>query len=152
MRVYLAGPLFTPVERRYLDELAAVLRADGFDVFVPHEQEFLVPAEEMAAAVVHETDRRGIDAADAVVAVLDGPMVDDGTAAEVGLFAGLTAGDPRRRGIVGVLTDSRAVARDGRPMEGRGLNLFLRGLVESVGCVVTSADDVLPVLRRWRDG
>ena len=39
MRIYLAGPLFTPYERRYIDECASILRADGFDVFVPHEHE-----------------------------------------------------------------------------------------------------------------
>ena len=31
--------LFTPYERGYIDECAAVLRADGFEVFVPHEHE-----------------------------------------------------------------------------------------------------------------
>jgi hypothetical protein len=33
--VYLAGPLFTPYERGYLDECAARLRERGFEVFVP---------------------------------------------------------------------------------------------------------------------
>ncbi len=39
MRIYFAGPLFTPYERGYIDECAAQLRADGFEVFVPHEHE-----------------------------------------------------------------------------------------------------------------
>ena len=42
MRVYLAGSIFTPYERAFLDDCAARLRADGFDVFVPHEQKDLV--------------------------------------------------------------------------------------------------------------
>ena len=37
MRVYFAGPLFTPYERSFIDECVARLRAEGFDVFVPHE-------------------------------------------------------------------------------------------------------------------
>ena len=37
MRVYLAGPLFTPYERSFIDECVARLRADGIEVFVPHE-------------------------------------------------------------------------------------------------------------------
>ena len=37
MRVYFAGPLFTPYERSFIDECAARLRADGIEVFVPHE-------------------------------------------------------------------------------------------------------------------
>lgn len=149
MRVYLAGPLFTPTERRYLDELAQLLRAAGIEVFVPHEQEHLVPAAEMTAARVFATDDEGIAAADVLVAVLDGPVVDDGTACEIGLFTGLMRSDPRRLGIVGVLTDSRAVARDGRPQEGSGVNLFVRGCVESVGRVVHDPSDVVPLLRGW---
>ena len=152
MRAYLAGPLFTPAERRYIAELAELLRADGLDVFVPQEQEYLVPPDEVGAGTIFGTDDRGIDAADVLVAVLDGPVVDDGTACEIGLFTGLMRSDPRRLGIVGVLTDSRSVARDGRPQEGRGLNLFVQGCVESVGCIVTDPADVLPVLRRWRAG
>jgi nucleoside 2-deoxyribosyltransferase len=150
VRVYLAGPLFTPAERRYIDELAQLMRADGIDVFVPHEQEFQLAADELTAAAVFSTDDAGVSAADVLVAVLDGPVVDDGTACEIGLFTGLMRSDPRRKGIVGVLTDSRSVARDGRPQEGRGLNLFVQGCLESVGCIVTDPADVLPVLRGWR--
>jgi Nucleoside 2-deoxyribosyltransferase len=39
VRIYFAGPLFTPYERAYIDECAARLRSDGHDVFVPHEHE-----------------------------------------------------------------------------------------------------------------
>jgi nucleoside 2-deoxyribosyltransferase len=39
MRIYFAGPLFTPYERNYIDQCAAKLRAEGFEVFVPHEIE-----------------------------------------------------------------------------------------------------------------
>ena len=39
VKIYFAGPLFTPAERRFIDECAAQLRDAGFDVFVPHEHE-----------------------------------------------------------------------------------------------------------------
>jgi hypothetical protein len=103
VHVYLAGPLFTPYERRFVDELAGLLREDGFEVFVPHEQEYLVPAHDVGPGAVFETDGRGIDAADALVAILDGPVVDDGTACEIGLFTGLARTDPAKKGIVGLL-------------------------------------------------
>jgi nucleoside 2-deoxyribosyltransferase len=35
-RVYCAGPLFSQAERREMEEIAATLRAAGFDTFVPH--------------------------------------------------------------------------------------------------------------------
>ena len=37
MRIYLAGPLFSEAERDWLDRVAARLRAEGLDPFVPHE-------------------------------------------------------------------------------------------------------------------
>jgi hypothetical protein len=33
LKIYFAGPLFTPYERSFIDECAAALRADGFEVF-----------------------------------------------------------------------------------------------------------------------
>src|SRR6478736_5687478 len=37
VRLYVAGPLFSEAERSWLDMLAARLRTEGFECFVPHE-------------------------------------------------------------------------------------------------------------------
>ena len=37
MKIYFAGPLFTPYERDYISACARVLREHGIDPFVPHE-------------------------------------------------------------------------------------------------------------------
>ena len=66
MRIYLAGPLFTPYERAYLDECAARLRADGFEVFVPHEQALAL--DNTPADVIFTKDWDGLYNADAVLA------------------------------------------------------------------------------------
>ena len=92
MRVYLAGPLFTPYERRYLDECAARLRERGFEVFVPHEHALALG--NTTAAEIFAKDVEGLAGAEAVLALLDGPQVDDGTACEVGLFYALMQSDP----------------------------------------------------------
>ena len=145
MRVYLAGSIFTPYERAFLDDCAARLRADGFDVFVPHEQKDLVGVD-VTAEAVFAADAGGVVGSDAVLAVLDGPSVDDGTACEIGLFYGLKQRDPDRKGVVGLLTDLRG--------ERRGdfaVNLFVRGCIDaSGGAVVDSLDGALAILRRWR--
>ena len=39
LKIYFASPLFTPYARSFIDECAAELRADGFEVFVPQEHE-----------------------------------------------------------------------------------------------------------------
>ena len=112
MRVYLAGSIFTPYERAFLDDCAARLRADGFDVFVPHEQKDLVGVD-VTAEAVFAADAGGVVDSDAVLAVLDGPSVDDGTACEIGLFYGLKQRDPERKGVIGLLTVAAAAAAAG---------------------------------------
>ena len=145
MRIYLAASIFTPYERAFLDDCAARLRAEGFEVFVPHEEKGLVGVD-VTAEAVFAADAGGVEWADAVLAVLDGPSVDDGTACEIGLFHGLKQNDPKRRGVVGLLTDLRG--------ERRGdfaINLFVRGCIDaSGGAVVDSLDEALTILHSWR--
>lgn len=143
MRIYLAGPLFTPYERRFLDECAARLRAEGFEVFVPHEE--VLALEDTPAAVIFAEDWDGVAGADAMLAVLDGPQVDDGTACEIGIFHALMRSDPSKRGIVGLLTDLRGE----RSGEGHGLNLFVKGCVEAAGEIVGDLDAAVRALSSW---
>jgi len=144
VRVYLAGPLFTPYERSFIDECAGRLRADGIDVFVPHEN--ALAAGDTSAATIFAKDWQGLSDADAVVAVLDGPMVDDGTACEIGIFYALMQSDSTKKGIVGLLMDLRGT----RGHEGHGLNLFVLGCIEAAGLVCNSMDEVAVALAEWR--
>jgi nucleoside 2-deoxyribosyltransferase len=146
VRVYFAGPLFTPYERGFIDACAKRLREDGFEVFVPHEQALAATGAESPAAIFAH-DWPGLERADAILALLDGPTVDDGVACEVGIFHGLQRSDARRKGVVGLLTDMRGT-RGG----GHDVNLFLRGCIEaSNGAVVGTLEEALALLRRWRD-
>ncbi len=144
MRIYLAASMFTPYERAFLDDCAARLRAEGFEVFVPHEQG--LSGRDATAERIFAVDAAGVESADAMLAVLDGPSIDDGTACEIGLFHGLKQRGPERKGVVGLLTDLRA-ERQGE----HALNLFVRGCIDaSGGAVVGSLDDALAILHRWR--
>ena len=146
LRIYLAGPLFSEAERAYLDELASRLRANGHEVFVPHEQ-FTDEIVELDAARVFRVDLAGVRAANLLFAWLDGPMVDDGTACEIGIFSELVAsGDPRYVGIVGLATDLRILRRRGTP--GDGINLFVAGAVAANGEMTWSVDDALAAVDR----
>lgn len=148
MKVYLAGPLFTAYERGYIAECAQALRQAGLTVFVPHEQEF--PDDELTPTTVFAKDNEGLLPANAVLAILDGPMVDDGTACEIGIFHGMRLADPSKKGVVGLITDSRVVGSGGRSVEGRRVNLYVHGCIESMGTVCTSLDDALAILLRWQ--
>jgi nucleoside 2-deoxyribosyltransferase len=144
MKIYFAGPLFTPYERGFIDECAAQLRADGFDVFVPHEHE--LAQSDATPAWIFSKDIEGLRTADAVLALLDGPMIDDGTACEIGIFYALMQSDATKKGIVGLLTDLRGLRG-----ESSGLNLFVEGCVEATGGEVASSfDEALTALRRLR--
>jgi hypothetical protein len=144
VRVYFAGPLFTPYERSFIDECVARLRAESIEVFVPHEN--ALATGDTSAATIFQKDWQGLSDADAVVALLDGPMVDDGTACEIGIFYALMQADPAKKGIVGLLTDLRGTLRH----EGHGLNLFVLGCIEAAGKMCNSMDEVAAALADWR--
>ncbi len=149
MRIYLAGPLFSDAEREWLDRLAQRLRAEGFDCFVPHEH--FDSLAELTPAEVFRVDAGGVRSANVLVAWLDGPVVDDGTACEIGMFAELVAGgDPRYRGIVGIVTDLRLQRRRGNAV-GDGMNLFVIGAIEQAGRVCWSVDEAVDALREFAE-
>ena len=136
MKIYCAGPLFTQAERDFIDGYAAKFRAAGIDCFVPHEQ----TGEKLsisADSIFHTDYDDGVATSNAVVAWLDGPMCDDGTAVEIGIFYGLMQQrTPWRKGILGLCTDRRR-ARIRDKVENGGINLFVAGrfsrLERSVG-------------------
>ena len=146
MKLYLAGPMFTPAERTYLDGLADRLEKVGHECFVPHRQVI----EPLDASTVFATDFAGLHASDAMVAWLDGPMVDDGTACEIGIFSELVRTAPERhRGIVGLATDWRAWRRRDRGMDDGGVNLFVGGAILEHGRFAWSIDEAEAALREW---
>ena len=146
MRVYVAGPLFSEAERAWLDALAARLRAEGFDCFVPHEN--FPELADVTLEQVYRIDSEGLQSANALVAWLDGPIVDDGTACEIGMFAELarSGGDHYRR-IVAITTDIRLERRRAGNVVGGGMNLFVGGAIESCGRIVHTVDEGVAALR-----
>jgi nucleoside 2-deoxyribosyltransferase len=99
MKLYLAGPLFTTPERTWNAEVAAAFRAAGHEVFLPQDQE---PGKDEPG--IFATDVGGIDWADGLVAIMDGPDPDSGTSWEVGYAYA------RKKSIVLVRTDIRALS------------------------------------------
>lgn len=132
MKIYLAGPLYTKAEQQFNIDTCNSLET-MHDVFLPQfEGEKIVGPCADWPRRVFEIDRNGIDAADVVVAIMDGTQVDDGTAWECG-YAYAT-GKP----IIGLRTDFRKVG------DGDGqVNLMLQ---ESAVAVVTTLDEVKSLL------
>jgi nucleoside 2-deoxyribosyltransferase len=147
MKVYCAGPLFNEPERGFLDLAARRFRDAGLECFVPHEKELGT----LDADAIFRLDYAALASANALFAWLDGPMVDDGTACEIGIFRGLMqAGEAWRKGIVGLVTDLRLQRRGERRDDGV-VNLFVAGTIRSAGRVCWSLDETLAQLLAWND-
>jgi len=121
--IYLAGPLFTDAQRAFNRQAADGLRRAGCTVFLPQDTQTNVTETDWQDTVF-KRNCEGICAAKLVVAVLDGCLVDDGTAWEIGYAYAL--GKP----VVGIHTDRRTVGHEGR------VNL----MVEQACTVICGAD------------
>jgi nucleoside 2-deoxyribosyltransferase len=148
VKIYFAGPLFTPYQREFIDRCAAQLRGAGFDVFVPHEHDLALDRT-ITAERIFAKDWAALSEANALLAILDGAMIDDGTACEIGIFYGLMQTDESKKGVVGLVTDMRATRDAEHENEVRGLNLFLVGCIEAAGTICTSLDSAQAVLEGW---
>lgn len=112
MKVYLAGALFTTAERDFNSNLAGALRTLGIIVWLPQDNE---PRDKTAEAIFAK-DVEGIDWADVVVANMDGPDPDSGTAWECG------NAHAKQKGVVLFRTDFRGISDGMAPY-----NLMLAG-------------------------
>jgi nucleoside 2-deoxyribosyltransferase len=119
--IYLASPLgFVAYAAEFALRLAALVEAAGFIALDPWDNaegrrlaelvDADAPLEAIAAAnaVVGMVNRQMIERCDGLLACLDGPVVDDGTASEIGYAAGLGRVVTAFRGDRRVTGDNRA--------------------------------------------
>lgn len=148
MRIYIAGPLFTPYHRERHAENVRRLREAGHECFVPQEQEHNAHHSKSVPARVFQVDLAGVRWANVLIALLDDADVSSGTACEMGIFYELARHDPTRRGILGILTDDRPRKRDTSGV-GESINFFTLGCVQKIGKVYSSIDGVIEHLAGW---
>ena len=128
-RIYLSGPLFSKAEILRGRSIKATLEEALQDVEViwPHE----LPAG--STAEVFQANRMALDNCDLLVAILDGPQVDDGTAWEIGYFYA------KGRKVLGIRTDFR---RAGESEQSR-VNLMVES---SCFALAESIEQLVPLL------
>ncbi|GAD52734.1 nucleoside 2-deoxyribosyltransferase [Halarchaeum acidiphilum MH1-52-1] len=125
MDLYLAAPLFNLVERSFNEDLTARFEDAGHDVFLPQRDgiESLDDPEfetnEEFLQTIFELDRDGVLGADAVVAVLDGRVPDEGVMVELGIAY------ENDVPIFGLKTDDRVFTED------EPVNAMLHGVLAS---------------------
>jgi len=148
MKVYFAGPLFTVYEREYISKCAVQLREKGLDVFVPHENNKPVDPDDKRSIGKRclDTDFGAISSSQAILALVNGTEVDDGTAAEIGIFHALMLSDPSKKGIIALHDDWRTKAGG----EGKPLNLFVAGCLLKSGVICNNLQDAIQQLLTWQ--
>lgn len=148
MKVYFAGPLFTPYERDFISKCALYLRENGIEPFVPHESPWIEDPDDKRSPAKRcfDKDFGGIASANAMLAIINGTEVDDGTACEIGIFYELMNGDPSKKGIVAFHDDYRT--RTGG--EGKGVNGFVLGCLQKVGMVCQTIEESTQQLLAWQ--
>src|SRR5262245_37109177 len=159
-RIYMAGPLgFSEAGRHFhVSILVPFVRGLGYEVVDPwtltdpnliDATRAMPPGQERREAWerlnqgIARNNCSAIDGADGLVAVLDGPDVDSGTAAEIGYaFA-------RGKLIVGYRGDDRLSADNEGSIVNLQVEYFIR---QSGGTIVSRYQDLAPSLRRLRPG
>ncbi|MEO5358034.1 MAG: nucleoside 2-deoxyribosyltransferase [Nitrospirae bacterium YQR-1] len=146
--IYLAGPLFSKAERRWVNLIKGYIKRlaedKGLDVKIINPQELILTKEiaalgENAKYEIFNRCRRHLDDVDILVAILDGSQVDDGTAWEVGYFS---KSKGQRQKIIGIRTDVRNA--------GEGVSSTVNAMIEcSCDKIVDSIEKLLKTLYIW---
>jgi nucleoside 2-deoxyribosyltransferase len=149
MKVYLANALFSEADIAYNEMIYDRLTEAGFEVYAPQKNAEINDKSKSADSIaIYWGDTEKLEWADAIVAVLDGPVVDAGVAAEIGYMAA------KYKTIYGLFTDSRESSRTIIPSKVELLsktaesqfpyvNLYVVGAIKSNGEIFTSFDDLL---------
>ncbi|HWQ68154.1 MAG TPA: nucleoside 2-deoxyribosyltransferase [Methanospirillum sp.] len=103
-KVYLAAPLFSEAERTWNLKVAESLTSLAFDVYLPQETgDTSADRDSRALGDIFMDNLRALNAADVVVAVIDGADPDSGTAWEMGYAYG------KGKTVITIRTDFRRV-------------------------------------------
>lgn len=155
LKLYIAGPLFTPYHRAFHARNAARLRSEGFVCLLPHERSVARAFEwdtgtPTTPIDIFDMDYEMVAEADAIVALLDNPDISSGLTCEIGLFWSMMQRDPTKKGVLGLLTDDRAYRRASAGVP--PVNAFSLGCILDIGCIYTSLEPIIDHLHAWNEG
>lgn len=148
-KIYLGGPLFSEMEASYNKLLANEIRKKlKVEVYNPVENEAINDKSGYADSImIAEGDNAHLEASDILVALLDGPIVDPGLAAEIGYFYSMN------KPIIALYTDSRQGSFGNQQKidaidniaesQFSYVNLYIVGLIKKRGFVLDSKEKLL---------
>ena len=82
--VYISGPLFTPAERTYLEQIDHLCKEMGLSTYLPHRDVGFGPARKEKAKHYFAIDLSMLQKSRCIIAVVNGADIDSGTAWEIG--------------------------------------------------------------------
>ncbi len=132
MLVYVAEPLFTPGERKYAEEIDAILRELGYETYLPHRDAGVFERGKSSSRKFFEHDLELLKKCDFVVAILNGTDVDSGTAWEIGYAYA------QGKKIFGILEDTRKPS----------LDLLNPMIVNSMSEIATDKNTMIKILEK----
>ncbi|MGX7349456.1 nucleoside 2-deoxyribosyltransferase [Dolosicoccus paucivorans] len=156
-KIYFGGPLFSESELNYNAQLVQKIRErfkGQVDVYLPQENEAINDKSGYASSIdIFEGDVAYLDESDLLIALLDGPVVDPGLAAEIGYYYHLD------RPILALYSDMRQghfnnqqkidALEETAESQFSYINLFVVGAVKKRGQIVKTSDQLLDAIDQW---
>ena len=103
MKIYIASPLFSEMERDYIDKIVNRIQTE---LDLKSEDNFYVPHRDndydAGDYEIYSNNIEHLNECNIMVAILDGKDVDSGTAFEIGYF------EAQNKVVLGLLTDTRS--------------------------------------------
>jgi nucleoside 2-deoxyribosyltransferase len=158
VKVYFANGLFSQADAEFNAKIVAKIRAQYplVEVYLPQENASINDKNNYAnSLMIAKADTDEVLASDLLIAVLDGPTIDNGVASEIGVA--YQAKVP----IIGLYTDTRRLGADNQQKldalqqvaenQFHYLNLYTTGLIKLNGKIVTSVDDLVAAIDEYAE-
>lgn len=150
-KIYFGSPLFNEMEQMYNAYVVDKIRetyGDKVEVYLPQENASINDKSGFADSLaIAQGDNEYLEAADLLIAVLDGVTPDSGLSAELGYFYSLN------RPVLGLYTDTRQGTHGNQEKidaldeiaesQFSYINLYTVGLVKLRGEIVNSSDKLV---------
>lgn len=158
--IYFANGLFSEQELTYNAEVVRKLRLEmrqrslDVNIYLPQENEAINDKSGYADSImIFNGDNEHLDNSDLVIAMIDGPTIDNGVACEIGRAT--AKGIP----VIGVYTDSRQgsygnnskinAIEEIAESQFAYVNLYVIGAIKSNGEVITSTKNIADTVVKY---
>jgi nucleoside 2-deoxyribosyltransferase len=133
-KIYLSGPLFSQAEIDWGSQIKEGISeslGDKVEVIWPHEIAYGSPEQ------IFQINTHALDQCNIMVAILDGPQVDDGTAWEMGFHFS------RGRKIIGIRTDFRKAGETNSSKVNAMIERSCQEIVGSLDDLISALEEIL---------